>query len=176
MRVLIAGGGTGGHVIPALAIARELKAHHNGEVLFVGTARGMENRLVPQAGFGLMRVKVGALKNVSLITRMRTLFDLPRAVVDARKIIKVFHPDVVVGVGGYASGPAMAAAIMMHIPTLAFEPNYVPGFANKIVGHRVSAAAVHFEQTEKYFRNANVVGVPVRAEFFNVPSIGIPIS
>jgi len=170
MRVLIAGGGTGGHVIPALAIARELKARHNAEVLFVGTARGIENRLVPQAGFGLMRVKVGALKNVSMVTRLRTLFDLPRAVVDARKIIKVFHPDVVVGVGGYASGPAMAAAIMMHIPTLAFEPNYVPGFANKIVGHRVSAAAVHFEQTEKYFHNAQVVGVPVRAEFFNVPS------
>ncbi|HZI57200.1 MAG TPA: undecaprenyldiphospho-muramoylpentapeptide beta-N-acetylglucosaminyltransferase [Verrucomicrobiae bacterium] len=170
MRVLIAGGGTGGHVIPALAIARELKARHNAEVLFVGTARGMENRLVPQAGFGLMRVKVGALKNVSLITRMRTLLDLPRAVVDARKIIKIFNPDVVVGVGGYASGPAMAAAIMMHIPTLAFEPNYVPGFANKIVGHRVSAAAVHFEQTQKFFRNAQVVGVPVRAEFFKVPA------
>jgi UDP-N-acetylglucosamine--N-acetylmuramyl-(pentapeptide) pyrophosphoryl-undecaprenol N-acetylglucosamine transferase len=171
MRVLIAGGGTGGHVIPAIAIARELKARYNAEVLFVGTARGMENRLVPQAGFGLMRVKVGALKNVSLVTRMRTLFDLPRAVVDARKIIKVFNPDVVVGVGGYASGPAMAAAIMMHVPTLAFEPNYVPGFANKIVGHRVSAAAVHFEQTQKFFRNAQVVGVPVRAEFFTVPAV-----
>src|ERR1044071_2057000 len=171
MRVLIAGGGTGGHVIPALAIARELKARYSAEVLFVGTARGMENRLVPQAGFGLMRVKVGALKNVNLITRMRTMFDLPRAVVDARKIIKVFGPDVVVGVGGYASGPAMAAAIMMHIPTLAFEPNYVPGFANKIVGHRVSAAAVHFEQTEKFFNNALVVGVPVRAEFFRVPPL-----
>jgi UDP-N-acetylglucosamine--N-acetylmuramyl-(pentapeptide) pyrophosphoryl-undecaprenol N-acetylglucosamine transferase len=168
MRVLIAGGGTGGHVIPALAIARELKARYQAEVLFVGTARGMENRLVPQAGFGLMRVKVGALKNVSLITRMRTLFDLPRAVVDARKIIHVFGPDVVVGVGGYASGPAMAAAIMMRIPTLAFEPNYVPGFANRIVGRRVTAAAVHFEQTQKYFHNAQVVGVPVRAEFFRI--------
>jgi UDP-N-acetylglucosamine--N-acetylmuramyl-(pentapeptide) pyrophosphoryl-undecaprenol N-acetylglucosamine transferase len=168
MRVLIAGGGTGGHVIPALAIARELKARYGAEVLFVGTARGMENRLVPQAGFGLMRVKVGALKNVSLMTRLRTLFDLPRAVVEARKIIKVFSPDVVVGVGGYASGPAMAAAILMHIPTLAFEPNYVPGFANKIVGHRVSAAAVHFEDTQKFFHNAQVVGVPVRPEFFKV--------
>lgn len=172
MRVLIAGGGTGGHVIPALAIARELKSRYQAEVLFVGTARGLENRLVPQAGFGLMRVKVGALKNVSLMTRMKTLFDLPRAVVDARKIITVFGPDVVVGVGGYASGPAMAAAILMHIPTLAFEPNYVPGFANKIVGHRVSAAAVHFEQTQRYFRNAQVVGVPVRAEFFKVPAAG----
>jgi UDP-N-acetylglucosamine--N-acetylmuramyl-(pentapeptide) pyrophosphoryl-undecaprenol N-acetylglucosamine transferase len=168
MRVLIAGGGTGGHVIPALAIARELKRRYQAEVMFVGTARGMENRLVPAAGFGLMRVKVGALKNVSLITRMRTLFDLPRAVVDARKIIKVFSPDVVVGVGGYASGPAMAAAILMRIPTLAFEPNYIPGFANKIVGRRVSAAAVHFEQTQKYFNQARVVGVPVREEFFRI--------
>ncbi len=169
MRVLIAGGGTGGHVIPALAIARELKSRYNAEVLFVGTARGIENRLVPQAGFGLMRVKVGALKNVGLMTRMRTMFDLPRAVVESRKIIRAFGAEVVVGVGGYASGPAMAAAILMRLPTLAFEPNYVPGFANKLVGHRVSAAAVHFEQTQKYFRNAQVVGVPVRAEFFNVP-------
>ncbi len=156
MRVLIAGGGTGGHVIPALAIARELKSRYDAEVLFLGTARGMENRLVPQAGFGLMKVKVGALKNVSLLTRVRTLLALPLAIVAASKIIKVFDPDVVVGVGGYASGPGMAAAIMLRIPTLAFEPNYVPGFANKLVGHRVSAAAVHFEQTKKYFRNAQV--------------------
>jgi UDP-N-acetylglucosamine--N-acetylmuramyl-(pentapeptide) pyrophosphoryl-undecaprenol N-acetylglucosamine transferase len=170
MRVLIAGGGTGGHVIPALAIARELQSRYQAEVLFVGTARGMENRLVPQAGFGLMRVKVGALKNVSLMTRLRTLFDLPLAVGQARKIIRVFNPDVVVGVGGYASGPAMAAAILMRIPTLAFEPNYVPGFANKIVGRRVSAAAVHFQQTQKYFHNAQVVGVPVREDFFRIAS------
>jgi UDP-N-acetylglucosamine--N-acetylmuramyl-(pentapeptide) pyrophosphoryl-undecaprenol N-acetylglucosamine transferase len=170
MRVLIAGGGTGGHVIPALAIARELKTRYNADVLFVGTARGMENRLVPQAGFGLMRIHVGALKNVGLLTRLRTLFGLPFAILEARKIIKMFEPGVVVGVGGYASGPVMATAIMGKVPTLAFEPNLVPGFANKIVGHRVSAAAVHFEETRKYFRNAQVVGVPVRAEFFSVNS------
>ena len=166
MRVLIAGGGTGGHVIPALAIARELKSRYQADVLFVGTARGIENRLVPQAGFGLMRIKVGALKNVGLLTRLRTLLGLPLAILEARKILKVFSPDVVVGVGGYASGPAMAAAILARIPTLAFEPNLVPGFANRIVGQRVSAAAVHFEETKKFFRNAQVVGVPVRAEFF----------
>lgn len=169
MRVLIAGGGTGGHVIPALAIARELKATYGAEILFVGTARGIENRLVPAAGFGLMRVKVGALKNVSLLTRLQTLFDLPRAILHARKIMDVFKPDVVVGVGGYASGPAMAAAIVEGVRTLAFEPNYVPGFANKLIGKRVSAAAVHFEQTRKYFRNAQIVGVPVREEFFAQP-------
>lgn len=172
MRVLIAGGGTGGHVIPALAIARELKSRYQADVLFVGTARGMENRLVPQAGFGLMKIKVGALKNVGLLTRLRTLVGLPLAILEARKIVQVFAPDVVVGVGGYASGPAMAAAILSGIPTLAFEPNLVPGFANKIVGHRVSAGAVHFEETKKFFRNAQVVGVPVRAEFFAAAQSG----
>jgi len=168
MRVLIAGGGTGGHVIPALAIARELKSRYGADVLFVGTARGMENRLVPQAGFGLMRIKVGALKNVGLLTRLRTVLGLPSAIVEARKIITVLAPQVVVGVGGYASGPAMAAAIMAKIPTLAFEPNLIPGFANKLVGRRVTAAAVHFEETSRYFNNAQVVGVPVRKEFFTL--------
>lgn len=172
IRVLIAGGGTGGHVIPALAVARELKARHRAEILFVGTARGMENRLVPQAGFELALVQVGALKNVTLGTRLRTLFDLPRAVLQARRIIRRFRPQVVIGVGGYASGPAMAAAILGRIPTIAFEPNLVPGFANKMVGRWVSAAAVHFEQTRKYFHNAQVVGVPVRPEFFALPVPG----
>src|SRR5437016_3828684 len=170
MRVVIAGGGTGGHVIPALAIARELQARYQAETLFVGTSRGIETRLVPQAGFGLMLIKVGALKNVSLVTRLRTLIDLPLAILHSRKIIRIFDPDVVIGVGGYASGPAMAAAILARIPTLAFEANYVPGFANKIVGRWVSAAAVHFEQTTQYFRNPRVVGVPVRPEFFDVPA------
>jgi UDP-N-acetylglucosamine--N-acetylmuramyl-(pentapeptide) pyrophosphoryl-undecaprenol N-acetylglucosamine transferase len=168
MRFLIAGGGTGGHVIPALAIGRELQARYNADVLFVGTARGIENRLVPQAGFNLELIKVGQLKNVSLMTRLRTLFDLPLAILHARKLIRSFRPDVVIGVGGYASGPAMAAAILGGVPTLAFEPNYVPGFANKVVGKRVSVAAVHFEQTRQFFRNARVVGVPVRSEFFNI--------
>jgi UDP-N-acetylglucosamine--N-acetylmuramyl-(pentapeptide) pyrophosphoryl-undecaprenol N-acetylglucosamine transferase len=172
MRVLIAGGGTGGHVIPALAIARELKSRCDADVLFVGTARGIENRLVPQAGFGLMRIKVGALKNVGMWTRLRTLLGLPLAILEARKILHAFAPDVVVGVGGYASGPAMAAAILDGLPTLAFEPNLVPGFANRMVGQRVTAAAVHFEETKRYFRNAQVVGVPVRPEFFSQPDGG----
>jgi len=134
----------------------------------VGTARGIENRLVPQAGFGLMLIRVGALKNVSLLTRLRTLLDLPLAILHSRKIIRAFAPNVVAGVGGYASGPAMAAAILAGIPTLAFEPNYVPGFANRMVGRFVSAAAVHFAETAKYFRNAHVSGVPVRQEFCDI--------
>ena len=173
MRAILAGGGTGGHVIPALAIANELKKSYGAEVLFIGTARGIENRLVPAAGFPLQLVRVGALKNVSLITRAKTAFDLPRAVWDAGRMLNEFAPDVVIGVGGYASGPAMLAALVKHIPTLAFEPNVVPGFANRIVARFVSAAAVHFEETAKYFRHAEVTGVPVRQAFFEIrPKLG----
>ena len=107
MRAILAGGGTGGHVIPAIAIAQELKKRYQAEVLFIGTARGLENRLVPAAGFPLQLVKVGALNRVSLATRLRTVFDLPRAVLAAGKMLREFEPDVVIGVGGYASGPAI---------------------------------------------------------------------
>jgi UDP-N-acetylglucosamine--N-acetylmuramyl-(pentapeptide) pyrophosphoryl-undecaprenol N-acetylglucosamine transferase len=169
MRAVLAGGGTGGHVIPAIAIAQELQNKYQAEVLFIGTARGLENRLVPAAGFPLQFVKVGALNRVSLATRLRTLFDLPRAVFAAGRMLNEFQPDVVIGVGGYASGPAMLAAIRRRIPTVAFEPNLVPGFANRIVARFVSAAAVHFEQTAEYFRNPVVTGVPVRQAFFQIP-------
>jgi len=168
MRAILAGGGTGGHVIPALAIAQELTKQFEAEILFIGTARGIENRLVPAAGFSLQLVEVGALKNVSVTRRMKTLFDLPRAIMTASKMIRDFAPDVVIGVGGYASGPAMLAANIRGVPTLAFEPNVVPGFANRVVARRVSAAAVHFEETCKYFRNCHVTGVPVRRAFFDI--------
>src|SRR5580693_10147762 len=147
MRVLIAGGGTGGHVIPA---------------------RGLETRLVPEAGFPLELIQVGQLKNVSLATRVRTLADLPLGVMRCVGLVRSFKPDVVVGVGGYASGPAMMAAILLRVPTLAFEPNAVPGLANRLVGKWVRAAAVNFEETTRYFRGAKVTGIPVRREFFEI--------
>jgi UDP-N-acetylglucosamine--N-acetylmuramyl-(pentapeptide) pyrophosphoryl-undecaprenol N-acetylglucosamine transferase len=168
MRVLIAGGGTGGHVIPALAIARELRDAHGAEVRFVGTARGLETRLVPEAGFPLELIRVGQLKNVSLATRVRTVVDLPLGVMRCVGLVRNFRPDVVVGVGGYASGPAMMAAILLRVPTLAFEPNAAPGLANRLVGKWVNAAAVNFEETRRYFRGARVTGIPVRREFFAI--------
>jgi UDP-N-acetylglucosamine--N-acetylmuramyl-(pentapeptide) pyrophosphoryl-undecaprenol N-acetylglucosamine transferase len=168
LRILIAGGGTGGHIIPALAVARELAAHHAAELLFVGTARGMESRLVPEAGFNLKLVDVGQLKNVSLVTRLRTLMDLPRSIFACRKLIREFQPNVVFGVGGYASGPAMAAALQLKIPAMAFEPNAMPGLANRLVGKRVQAAAVNFASAAKWFQNAEVTGIPVRPEFFKL--------
>jgi UDP-N-acetylglucosamine--N-acetylmuramyl-(pentapeptide) pyrophosphoryl-undecaprenol N-acetylglucosamine transferase len=168
MRAILAGGGTGGHVIPALAIAQQLQKDYAAEVLFVGTARGIENRLVPTAGFPLRLVQVGALKNVSLATRLKTFFDLPRAAWDSSRILSEFRPDIVIGVGGYASGPAMLAAVVRRVPTLVFEPNFVPGFANRVVAPLVSGAAVHFAETGRYFRRCEVTGVPVREAFFQI--------
>jgi UDP-N-acetylglucosamine--N-acetylmuramyl-(pentapeptide) pyrophosphoryl-undecaprenol N-acetylglucosamine transferase len=166
LKVVIAGGGTGGHIIPALAIADELKAVYGAEMLFVGTPRGLESRLVPQAGYPLKLIEVGQLKNVSLLTRARTLLDLPLSLLRCRALLREFAPDAVVGVGGYASGPAMGAAVLSGIPTLAFEPNAFPGLANRLVGKRVSAAAVNFAPAARYFRNAEITGIPVRKEFF----------
>jgi len=168
VRILIAGGGTGGHIIPALAIADELKAQHGAEIVFVGTARGLESRLVPQAGYPLELIRVGQLNRVSLATRLRTLIDLPLGLWQCIRLLRSFRPDVVIGVGGYASGPAMGTAILLGIPTLAFEPNAVPGLANRLVGSRVKAAAVNFEPAARYFRNAHTTGIPVRAEFFHL--------
>jgi UDP-N-acetylglucosamine--N-acetylmuramyl-(pentapeptide) pyrophosphoryl-undecaprenol N-acetylglucosamine transferase len=170
MRAILAGGGTGGHVIPAIAIAQQLQKDYAAEVLFIGTSRGIENRLVPAAGFALRLVQVGALNRVSLKTRLKTVFDLPRAVWDSRRILSNFPPDIVIGVGGYASGPAMLGAILRRVPTLVFEPNFVPGFANRLVAPLVSGAAVHFAETGRYFRRCEVTGVPVREAFFQIAS------
>jgi UDP-N-acetylglucosamine--N-acetylmuramyl-(pentapeptide) pyrophosphoryl-undecaprenol N-acetylglucosamine transferase len=170
MRVIVAGGGTGGHVIPAIAIAQELYTAHNAQVVFVGTARGIETRLVPAAGFELRLIEVGGVNRVSFTTRLKTLLDLPRALATSARLIREFRPDVMIGVGGYASGPAMLAAALLRIPTVTFEPNVVPGFANRLLASTAHAAAVHFQQTCRYFRNCHVTGVPVRREFFRVPA------
>jgi UDP-N-acetylglucosamine--N-acetylmuramyl-(pentapeptide) pyrophosphoryl-undecaprenol N-acetylglucosamine transferase len=170
MRVIVAGGGTGGHVIPALAIAQELRSRYDAQVLFVGTQRGIETRLVPAAGFELHLIEIGGLNRVDFATRIKTVLDLPRAVFASARLVGEFRPDVMIGVGGYASGPAMVAAAMMSVPTVAFEPNVIPGVANRIIAPMVSAAAVHFEATCRYFRNCHVTGVPVRREFFDIPS------
>jgi UDP-N-acetylglucosamine--N-acetylmuramyl-(pentapeptide) pyrophosphoryl-undecaprenol N-acetylglucosamine transferase len=111
---------------------------------------------------------VGQLKNVSVATKVRTVADLPLGMMRCIGLVREFRPDVVVGVGGYASGPAMMAAVLLRVPTLAFEPNAVPGLANRLVGKWVSAAAVNFEETKRYFRGARVTGIPVRREFFEI--------
>lgn len=168
LRILIAGGGTGGHIIPALAVAHELVQRYGAEVLFVGTARGLEIRLVPEAGFRLRLIDVGPLKNVSLSTRFRTMMQLPRSIGECKRLIREFQPNVVFGLGGYASGPAMAASLLLKIPVMVFEPNAMPGFANRLVGKRVQAAAVNFPAACAWFRNCEVTGIPVRPRFFTI--------
>jgi UDP-N-acetylglucosamine--N-acetylmuramyl-(pentapeptide) pyrophosphoryl-undecaprenol N-acetylglucosamine transferase len=168
MRAILAGGGTGGHVIPAIAIANELRDRYGAEVVFIGTARGIETRLVPQAGYQLELVQVGALNKVSTATRIKTLFDLPLAGMHCSRMFKKFRPDVVISVGGYASGPAMMAVAMRGVPSVIFEPNLVPGFANRVSARWAKAACVHFQETCRYLRNCTVTGVPVRKAFFEI--------
>src|ERR1700761_5663579 len=116
MRVMIAGGGTGGHVIPALAIAAALKSAYASDICFVGTAKGMETRLVPQAGYRLELIEVGQLNRVSLATKLKTLVALPRGILYCLGLLGKLKPEVVIGVGGYASGPAMLAALLRRVP------------------------------------------------------------
>ena len=176
LRVLIAGGGTGGHIIPALAVAHELKARYGAEVLFLGTERGLETRLVPAVGFRLQVIEVGPLKNVSIRTRIKTLLSLPRSFRDCKKIIREFNPSVVLGVGGFASGPGVGAALQLKVPAMTFEPNAYPGLANRLVGKRVQASAINFPAAAKWFSNPEVTGIPVRPEFFAIrPLVDAPL-
>jgi UDP-N-acetylglucosamine--N-acetylmuramyl-(pentapeptide) pyrophosphoryl-undecaprenol N-acetylglucosamine transferase len=169
MKIVLAGGGTGGHVIPALAIAEELRGG-GYEVAFVGTARGMETRLVPKAGFPLHLVNTGAFNRVSLATRLATVVRIPLAVLASMRILRRFRADAVIGVGGYAAVPATMAAVLLRIPVVLFEPNVVPGSANRLLARFAANAAVHFEQTQRWFPRSEVTGVPVRPAFFALPA------
>jgi UDP-N-acetylglucosamine--N-acetylmuramyl-(pentapeptide) pyrophosphoryl-undecaprenol N-acetylglucosamine transferase len=171
MRVLIAAGGTGGHIYPGIAVAQEIKRRdQSSEVRFVGTARGLETRLVPQAGFDLSLIDSAGLVNVSLAARMKGMMVLPRSVVSAWNVIRQFKPDVVVGAGGYVSGPVVLVAALAKRSTLVMESNALPGRTNRLLARFVDRAAVSFQQSLIYFRGkGTVTGNPVRREFFEIP-------
>ncbi|MGH9488619.1 MAG: undecaprenyldiphospho-muramoylpentapeptide beta-N-acetylglucosaminyltransferase [Terriglobales bacterium] len=164
--IVIAGGGTGGHLMPGLAVARALRAAGADDLVFVGTARGLEERLVPAAGFELRLITIGGLKSGSLVRRAATLLQLPRAVAQSVRILRQRHVSVVFGIGGYASGPVLAAAALLRIPIVVLEVNANTGLANRWAARWVSAAAVNFPETARDFRNALFTGIPVRPEFF----------
>ncbi|HEX8188448.1 MAG TPA: undecaprenyldiphospho-muramoylpentapeptide beta-N-acetylglucosaminyltransferase [Pyrinomonadaceae bacterium] len=174
MRVLIAAGGTGGHIYPGIAVAKEaVRRHPQSTVRFVGTAKGLENRLVPQAGFELSLIESAGLVNMGLAARLRGLAVLPKSFLGARRVVREFRPDIVVGAGGYVSGPVLLTAALMRVPTLVMESNAVPGFTNRRLARFVDAAAVSFEAALPYFGGKGVViGNPVRREFFEVPAKG----
>jgi UDP-N-acetylglucosamine--N-acetylmuramyl-(pentapeptide) pyrophosphoryl-undecaprenol N-acetylglucosamine transferase len=167
MRVIIAAGGTGGHIYPGVAIAHEFKRRDpDTEILFVGTPRGLESKIVPREGFKLELIQVGALKGVSIFEKTRSLGQLPLSFVSALRILKRFKPNVVIGVGGYSSGPTLLMASLLRIPTMVIEPNAMPGFTNRRLARFVDAAALTFEDAQKYFANRAVVtGNPVRGDF-----------
>jgi UDP-N-acetylglucosamine--N-acetylmuramyl-(pentapeptide) pyrophosphoryl-undecaprenol N-acetylglucosamine transferase len=167
LSVVIAGGGTGGHLYPGIAVARELlRREPDAVVTFAGTARGIEARVIPREGFALDLLRSAGLKGTSLAARARGFGLLPLSGMDAWGIVSRRRPDLVIGVGGYSSGPVVAAAALRGIPTMLLEQNAVPGLTNRLLAMVVSAAAVTFESTVSFFgRRAFVAGNPIRQEF-----------
>lgn len=166
---LMAGGGTGGHVIPALAVARELRQRGN-QVFFVGTDRGLEARLVPQDGFRLEKIEVGALNRVSLGRKLRTLAGLPLTTLECAKYVR--ESSAVFSMGGYVAGPPVMAALLRRVPVVVMEPNAIPGFTNRVIGRFVARALISFPETAARFAGgrSELTGLPVREEFFQMPA------
>lgn len=166
MRLLIAGGGTGGHLFPGIAVAEEAR-RRGGEVRFVGTARGLEARAVPAAGFPLETLDVTGLKRMGAAAFAKGLARLPRALWAARGILARCAPDAVLGVGGYASGPLVLAAALLRVPTAIQEQNSVPGFTNRALGRFVRRVFTAYDDAAAFFpaRKVELVGNPIRAAF-----------
>jgi UDP-N-acetylglucosamine--N-acetylmuramyl-(pentapeptide) pyrophosphoryl-undecaprenol N-acetylglucosamine transferase len=166
---VLTGGGTGGHVFPALAVACVLQGRGH-RLLFIGTQEGMESRLVPDAGFDIQFVRSGGLNRVGLATQIRSMAQLPSGIAAAWSLLRKFRAEAVFSMGGYVAGPVMLAAALAGIPLVVMEPNSVPGFANRKMAHRVYRALLGFENTRRWFPadRAEVTGLPVRPEFFKL--------
>jgi UDP-N-acetylglucosamine--N-acetylmuramyl-(pentapeptide) pyrophosphoryl-undecaprenol N-acetylglucosamine transferase len=163
----MAGGGTGGHIIPALAVARELRKRGH-DVLFVGTARGLESRLVPAEGFPLHRIEIGGLNRVGAMQRLKTLARLPFVTLACGGLVS--GVSAVFSMGGYVAGPPVIAALLRRRPVVVMEPNAIPGFTNRHIARFVARAAVNFPETARFFPpgKTEVTGMPVRDEFFQI--------
>ena len=166
---LMAGGGTGGHVIPAIAVAEQLRRRGH-DVFFVGTEQGMEATLVPAAGFPIEWVSIGGLKRVSVLRTLRTLAQLPLGILRLVRLIGRRRPGAVFSMGGYVAGPAVLAALLRRVPVVVMEPNAVPGFTNRKIGRFVARALLNFEEAARFFPagRSQVTGLPVRDEFFAI--------
>lgn len=166
---VMAGGGTGGHVIPAIAVAEELRRRGH-EVTFVGTRQGMEAKLVPEAGFAIDWIQIGGLNRVGLTRQVKTLAQLPLGVWRAMQLLRQRGTCAVFSMGGYVAGPVMLAAALMRLPLVVMEPNAIPGFAVRHLGPVIDRALLNFRETTRYFPEAKVrvTGLPVRQGFFDV--------
>ena len=170
MRMLVAGGGTGGHVFPGIALAEEVVTRHpSNDVVFAGTARGLEASVVPAAGFPIELIEVKGLKGKGLVGALLNLVLIPRAFLQSWRILKRWRPDVVVGVGGYASGPVVLMAWLMRIPTAVQEQNAIAGFTNRVLGKFVDAAFTAFPEAVRHFSRRKVyqLGNPIRRQLMD---------
>lgn len=171
MKIIIAGGGTAGHINPGIAIAKYIMNRYpNARIMFVGTQRGLEKELVPREGFEIKFIKARGFSRKISFDIFLTAKDMISGYIEARKIIKSFNPEIVIGTGGYVCLPLVMAASRLKVPTLIHEANSLPGIANKILGKFVDAVAISFKETEKYFKgNRKVVftGNPVRTEILS---------
>ena len=167
---LMAGGGTGGHIIPALAVAAELRQRGH-RPFFIGTTRGLEARLVPQAGFTLELIDIGGLKRVGWRQTAATLWQLPASTMHAGELLASRDVAAVFSMGGYVAGPPVIAALASGVPVVVMEPNAVPGFTNRRIAMYVRRALIAFPETARYFPfgRTEVTGLPVREEFFSIP-------
>lgn len=169
-RLLIAGGGTGGHLFPGVAVAEELLAREPGaELLFVGTARGIEARVVPELGWDIELIKVSGLKTVGALGALRGALRIPASLLQSRRILKRFRPDAVIGVGGYASGPVVLAAKLMGIKTGILEQNSIPGLTNRILGKFAHEIFLSFAHSQSFFdaKKSTLVGNPIRRQILD---------
>lgn len=166
----MAAGGTGGHIYPGIAVATEILSRNpEAEIRFVGTSRGLEAKIVPENGFQLSIIDSMGLKNVGLLGKIRAISVLPRSFFQSWRLIREFKPDVVVGAGGYVSGPVLLTASLMKIPTVIMDSNALPGFTNRVLAPFVTKAALTFEEALPFFGKKGVVtGNPVRSEFFEI--------
>jgi len=165
MRLLLAGGGTGGHLFPAVALAQELKNEEpDAEILFVGTERGIESRIIPELGFPLEHIRIKGFVGRSIVQKIGFFLMLIGSVGQSLRIIKGFRPQVVVGVGGYASAPVLLAAWIKGTATLIHEQNAIPGLANRLLGRLARRVCLSFEDEQGFFpaTKSVVTGNPLR--------------
>ncbi len=150
MKVIIAGGGTGGHLYPGIAVARELLKESGNEVLFVGTEQGIEAKVLPREGLPVRFISVGKLKGMKLVSAAKTVAMLPRSIVQSLNLLRETRPDAVIGVGGYSSGPVGLGAWLLGIPVVIVEPNSYAGLANRMIGRIAKKVVLCFPGTDRH--------------------------
>lgn len=170
LRIMIAGGGTAGHINPGIAIAKEIQKNHlKAKIIFIGTKKGLEKDLVPKEGFDIKLIDVKGFKRKVSIDTIISIKELIKGMYQSRKIIKEYQPDIVIGTGGYVCGPVLLNASFMGIPTAIHEQNALPGMTNKILSRFVDTVMISFEESKKYFKSKNVylTGNPIRQEIID---------